>query len=122
MNELSKQRPGFHGELAVIRVDALPERLGPEQAREAGRLVVGHSETGHCHVITRPDVHMYSDPHDDFQAWLEVRGAKGVPDVAELIHEKDGPDAHGTAILPVGKYKIRRQREHTPEGYRAVAD
>lgn len=118
-------RPGFHGELALILVDAIPEEIASTepQSRESGRLVVGHSETGHCHVIERPDVQMWNDPNDGLQAWLRVRGAKGVDEAAELKHEKVGKDRHESCWLPPGDYKIRRQREgHSPEVYRQVAD
>ena len=36
---------------------------------------------------------------------------------ADIVHEE-----HGTITLPIGDWKVCRQREYTPDGWRQVAD
>jgi hypothetical protein len=108
------------GDVMIIRVGEIPEGLN-EVPRVNGKLIVTHSETGHHHTIERPGVRMYQDPTDPLSAWLEVHGEENLPNLADLIHERSY-DTHETISIPPGKYKIRRQREHTPEGWQQVQD
>lgn len=108
------------GDVMILRVSEIPTGLR-ECNREAGKLIVTHSETGHHHVIERPAVTMYEDPEDPLVAWLEVHDEADLPKLADLVHERPY-DTHETLELPVGRYQIRRQREHTPQGWRQVMD
>lgn len=108
------------GELLVIPVEAIPETAIKEE-RQDGKVVVGHSETGHHHVVVRDRVDLYQDPEDPLLAWLEVHDVDELPQIAELIHERSF-DTHEALGLTPGKYKIRRRREYTPEGWRRVED
>lgn len=87
--------------------------------RERGRLVLAHGEaTGHAHAIADPDVELYREPGttgigDEVDRWLKVQRADG----ATLRHEE-----HAPIFLPAGTYKVRRQREYSPEAIRQVAD
>ena len=103
------------GELLVIRVEEIPD--GVAQVEPAnGRLVVGHSETGHHHAIeATPDVQLFEVPGDPLEGFLKV-GA-----FANLVHMRDY-DTHETLRLPHGNYKIRRQREHSIDGWQPVLD
>ena len=109
---------GAQGELLLIRVDSIP--TGTKSVKpECGRLVVGHSETGHHHAIDLreyPEVNLFDVPTDALDGYIEV----GMP-FADLVHMRDY-DTHETLRLPEGKYQIRRQREHTIEGWRPVLD
>lgn len=116
------------GDVLIIRTDAIPSNahLVP---RENGIIIVTHSETGHHHVIERPHgVDMYQDPEDPLQSWLNVHdhgcprdSTTGLPDIVALVHKRSY-DTHETLELSPGKYLVRRQREHTPEGWQRVQD
>lgn len=113
-------RVAAQGDITIIRQDGpVPEGL-TKAKREHNKLIVTHSETGHHHVIDRPKVDMFMT-EDPLVSWLEVHGEENLPNVAELIHERSY-DTHKTLGLTPGVYKIHRQREHTPEGYRQVQD
>lgn len=109
-------RPSFQGDVMIHRVDDLPEGLG-ETKPENGHYIVAHSETGHHHVIeARPDVKMYRRANDDYEAFLRI-----VAGQSTLEHKRDF-DTHAPLALPPGTYRIKRQREYTPEGFRRAAD
>ena len=107
------------GDLMLIRMDegeALPENL-KKDVPENGKIIVAHSETGHHHFFAAQDgVDYWTDPADDFTCYLRVSS-----EAADLIHDRSF-DTHGTISVSKGTYKMRRQREHTPEGYRRVED
>ena len=105
------------GDVEFCRINELPSGLIPID-KENGAFIVAHSETGHNHVIERPDarVNYYQDPNDQYCAYLEVIA----DDVA--IEHKRSYDTHETILFPVGFFRVRRQVEYTPEGMRAAAD
>lgn len=114
------RRIAAQGDVTIIRHDgAVPPGLRPVE-RVHGALIVTHSETGHHHVIERPRVDMFHT-EDPLISWLEVHGEESLPNVAELVHRRDY-DTHETLGLYPGVYKIHRQREYTPEGYKQVQD
>lgn len=111
---------GAQGDLYLRRIDRLPAGL-VEVGRAEGGHVVAHSETGHHHVVREARVR-YLRPADDtgptagLVAYLEV-----LAEHADVVHLRDY-DTHETLRLPAGTWEIRRQREHTPEGWRRVED
>ena len=107
------------GDLLIRRVQSLPHNLTPV-VPEAGAYIVAHSETGHHHVVTaRPNVRYY-DGADPLVSYLEV--IEATDETETLLEHLRGIDTHEAIKLPVGIYEMRRQREHTPEGWRRVAD
>lgn len=92
---------------------AAVERKGP--------IIVAHSETGHHHVIEIPGVTMHCRADSPLIAYLKMGD-----DVRafEVVHQRPW-DTHDT-LRCVGKpgdvWEVRRQREHTPEGWRRVQD
>ena len=113
------------GDLLVLRVESMPGGL-EERAAVEGAHVVAHSETGHHHVATPVgDVSLryWAPPEDDtgpeagLVAYLQVVGEGH----AELRHLR-GWDTHQTISLPPGMWQLRRQREHTVDGWRRVED
>ena len=107
------KQAAFQGELFFIKVDSLPE-----DAKEAEGNIVGHSETGHHHVATGANVSRYttSDPLTDYIVGKSI----------QIEHLREF-DTHETLnLLNDGEgeviWKIRRQREHTPDGWRRVED
>ena len=84
---------------------------GDQIPRDGGRVVLAYGEvTGHAHAIAAPQATLH-----EIQGDLDrlLRCQKQV----ELRHEE-----HGTIVLPVGDYLVKRQREYTPEEVRYVAD
>ena len=105
------------GDMLLRRVDAIP--TSAVQAKtEKGAFVLAHSETGHNHIVMeRPGVTYFNDPSNPFRSWLHVDGSEMV----EIKHLRSF-DTHETITVPPGIYEVRRQREYTPEGFRAAAD
>jgi len=104
------------GDVMFIRVDKLPENRELVEAKtEGASLIVTHSETGHHHVMEASKVNMFECKDDELQSFLVVHND------AELRHLRDF-DTHESILFTKGVYNVRRQREHTPEGFRRVAD
>ena len=115
----------FQGELYIGPVDAA---LSAEYAasktlkstrdaeRVDGALIVGHSETGHHHVVEHADAKLLEHVDSQLTAFLVAEGA-----YADLVHKRDF-DTHPTLRLEgTGVRKVVRQREVTPENERSVA-
>ena len=105
---------GAQGDVMFRRIAALPTEAR-EEAPDAGRYVVAHSETGHHHYLEAvPGVRRYVGD-DALVSYLMLE------DFAEVIHARPH-DTHEPIKLNPGIYEVRRQREHTPEGFRRVED
>lgn len=112
---LSDGKPVAQGDVRLVPCDEIPEDL-TQQAPESGRYVLAHSETGHHHALAvSDDVTVYDQ--DEFISYVENRGEN----VVELRHLRNF-DTHGPIGIPPGKFRVVRQREYTPEGYRRAAD
>jgi hypothetical protein len=107
---------GAQGDVLFIKVDKLPEGVTKEED-----LIVAHSETGHNHVAEGSAVRFSSsDPFIGYLATtedVEVKHLRGwdTHETMKLLYD-DGSE-QGETI-----WEIRRQREHTPEGWRMVMD
>ena len=108
-------KPPFcsQGDLNIWSVNDIPSELSGTSPSKDGNHVLAHSETGHHHVISDDSVTLYNQ--DEFISYLDVEKDSNV------IHLR-GFDTHETIQLPAGKYRLTRQREYTPEGYRRAAD
>lgn len=113
----SFENVGAQGDCFLMRIDTLPDGLIDAKA-EGGVYIVAHSETGHHHVIeANPDrVMMFEDPTDALTAYLQV-----IADDVALEHRRPF-DTHEALNPAPGIYKIRRQREYTPLGFRRAQD
>lgn len=111
------------GDVMLVKVDSIPKGL-EEKKRDRGLVVLAYGEvTGHMHAFKSDAVTCYSDGAEEEyleimeQAYLKhgtINEIKGKSDNKNPDH--DGID------LPVGKYRIIRQREYTPEKIRRVQD
>jgi hypothetical protein len=103
------------GDLLIMRIDQVPE--GAKVNESEDRAVVAHSETGHNHVIEfdNPQDVGFFFGEDPFTSYIDVRK----PSV--LKHHRDF-DTHEALQIPQGTYVIKRQREWTVEGWKAVLD
>ena len=106
------------GELYFTRVAELPAGL-TEQQRD-GATIVGHSETGHNHVI-RDGVTLHEfTPRDPCMCYLQVDST--LRECAELEHLRSF-DAHPSLMLiPGAIYRVKRAREFTPQGWQMAQD
>lgn len=103
------------GDIYIRRIDKLPEGtvvVPPER----GRVIVTHSETGHHHVMEAECVELRKLPDSIMDCFLVVKDGG-----ADLEHLRP-TDTHEAIHFAPGVYHVRRQREHTPEGWRRVED
>lgn len=100
------------GDLNIFICDEIPDGL-PELFADKGRHILAHSETGHHHVIDGNAVQVFKQ--NDFISFIRVIQR------SEIVHLR-AFDKHTTIGLPPGKYRIARQREYIPEGYRKAQD
>jgi hypothetical protein len=100
------------GDLNLFSVSVIPDGLTKLEPHD-GQHVLAHSETGHHHVIDGNTVRVYKE--DEFVSYLDVEQPSNV------VHLRSF-DRHETIQLPPGKYRVTRQREYTPEGFRVAQD
>lgn len=108
------------GDVLVRRVSDIPH-TAVAAIPDRGRIVVTHSETGHDHVMvlddddSTPAVEMFNCADNPLISWLRVNR----PTALEHLRPHD---THEPILFQPGAYEVRRQREHTPEGWRQVVD
>lgn len=107
------------GEITIRRVSALPKHVKP-LARENGKYIIGHSETGHHHVMVaaRAEVFESTEAPEGMRVLYAVLESAG-----DLVHER-GHDTHDTITHEPGIYEYRLGREYDPYAdlARQVAD
>jgi hypothetical protein len=88
---------GAQGELYLRVLTKIPAGFKKMKKLVAvkGDLIVGHSETGHHHVVPATDASVYQDPRDPLKLYLDVK-----TDTA-LVHLRDY-DTHGPIALNKG--------------------
>lgn len=110
---------GAQGEIRIYRVDAIPGNVKP-LAKEQGQLIIGHSETGHHHVLI-------ADRAQVFEADTAPQGMRILYAIlesqGELKHLR-GHDTHAPHAFEPGVYMFRTDREYDQyaELARRVAD
>lgn len=102
------------GDVYFERIDELPKGVKPAPI-ENGVYVVAHSETQHNHVMDSRHAQMFIDETNQFIAYLKVKSP------AELHHLRSF-DTHESLAFKPGIYRVRRQREATPEGWQRAQD
>ena len=97
----NKVVPILHGENFLVPVDKMPKGL----VEKFNKYIVGHSETGHHHVLTS------SAEFDTMldKAVLYIR----LFEPAELVHQKSF-DVHETVKVNPGIYKVNYKTEYSP--------
>lgn len=94
-----------------------------EMSLENGQMILGHSETGHHHVLVadRPQTPISKaalaliDAANDSFVELKLNEA------CRLEHMREG-DKHNSFVFPAGDYIRGIREEQIPEGWRRVAD
>lgn len=102
------------GDLLIMRIEKLPEGV-VEVPANGGHYILAHSETGHHHVIERSKTALYRLPEEIYEAFLVVSQDA-------VIEHRRSFDTHHPLKVEPGIYKIKRQREYTPQGYRRAQD
>jgi len=106
------------GDFVIIKIAELPTNI-KAVAPEQGQIVVAHSETGHNHVMEASRVKAYELEVDSGQDIYELFLNVEAPTPIEHLRSYH---THESIMVNPGIYRIRRQREYTPEGWRKAAD
>lgn len=110
---------GAQGEIRAYRIDAIPAGAKP-LARENGHYIIGHSETGHHHVLVADRVNVFEAP----KAPEGMRILYALLDSPGSLEHLRGHDTHAPHVFEPGVYMFRTDREYDPyaELARRVAD
>lgn len=114
------------GEITITRLGPAPQRALASDGfssmqPERGRFIVGHSETGHHHVLSRIDGVAVATMDRPPQGMRILRAILENP--TSLDHLR-GHDTHESIMLDPGEYEFRIAREfdHYAELARQSAD
>ena len=108
------QKQAAQGDVLLRRIATLPAGVQLVPSNK-WFFIVAHSETGHNHVIDSRNAQLFIDETNQFIGYLNVLSP------AELVHLRDH-DTHETLAFAPGVYRVRRQREATPEGWQRAQD
>jgi len=108
------EQQAAQGDVFFRRVDKIPDDAKPV-TRKKGPLVVTHSETGHDHVFKDATGITLFERNDPFVCYLYIEEPR-------LLEHLRPFDTHEAILFQPGFVEVRRQREHTPQGYRRVED
>lgn len=98
------------GDVFVEKCEKPAAELVPIE-QDKGRVVLAYGEvTGHAHAISGKHANLY-----EVKGWVDRLLV--VTKATALMHEE-----HSRIDLPAGTYRVKRQREYTPEAVRNVAD
>ena len=96
-----------HGDIALIKIDKLPEDLKPSK----NNIIIENGSGGNPHSFNGKGI-LYKKSIDNFIIGY-IKAEKG----ASINHIE-----HKEMMIKIGVYEIRRQQEFTPEGMRPVID
>lgn len=113
--ELTITKIAPQGELTITKLAREPKNIGAPVKAEGGKLIVGHSETGHHHVVDADCATLTRV--DQFTAFLNVVKPTQIDHLREF-------DTHPSIALEPGMYEFRTAREFDPfaDIIRASAD
>ena len=117
MKPIKFENQAAQGDMLITRISDIPSDATPVTA-ERGFYILAHSETGHHHAVKeRPEVKMYQAASDPLTAYLHVLSLDTV-----IEHQRSFDTHKPLSPKTPGKFKIRRQREAAPEGWRRAQD
>jgi len=103
-----------HGEV-ILRPASLPQRA--RLTEQLNKVIVGHSESGHHHVLTLPKslIKVFE---------FEGRTYLDIPLEAKLTHQKTGVETHGTQTIAPGVYErvVKRAYNYSEKMMKKVID
>jgi formyltetrahydrofolate synthetase len=92
------------GDLLIVKVVKIPE----DTVKQKSRILAEGEATGHMHELDKGEVY-------EKGGTLYFKVAQGV--ISTLNHPE-----HKAVTFEPGEYKVIRQREYEPKGWRRVAD
>jgi hypothetical protein len=111
------KKQAAQGDLLLMKISKLPKDATPIVAPTDDKHILSHSETGHHHaIIAPPTMIQLFGSSNPLVGYMQVKAQP-----VELKHCRDY-DTHEALQIDEGIYEIRRQREHTLEGWRRVED
>lgn len=123
-------KPVAQGEVLIWMKKYAPESVKnslsglklSEMKLENDQLILGHSETGHHHVLeaVRP-VHISKAAQALIDQTNDTFVELKLHEDCKLIHQR-GHDTHKGFIFPPGEYIRGIREEQSPDGWRRVAD
>jgi len=105
MKILQFETVAAQGELTITKLTKAPNNIGIRVEPVDGKLIVGHSETGHHHVVDAECATLTRI--DQFTALLDVIK------MTRLDHLREC-DTHPSIALQPGMYEFRTGREFDP--------
>lgn len=111
---LTFERQAAQGDLLITKVDKIPEGFMKEEVASAD-YTVAHSETGHNHVMASKDIDFFTAANDPLCLYIVVKNETPVRHLRDF-------HTHKPIMVPPGTYRINRQRESIPEGFRKAQD
>lgn len=115
MNKEFSKKAVRHGEVSLLPISNVPENA--KLVGEVNSFIVGHSESGHNHVLTLPDV--------KFKVFeFEGKTYLDIPLEAKLAHQKAGVETHGVQVIMPGIYErlIKKSYSYAEKIMRRVQD
>jgi len=104
---VSFKHTAAQGELYLQKICKLPVGLIPLKPVK-GKLIVGHSETGHHHVVDAEEANVYQDPNNPLNLFIEA-----IQPTA-LVHLRP-TDTHGPIAINEGDIvQVNVGREYNP--------
>lgn len=95
-------KPIRHGEIMLVPVETIPQGTVTEHTN----FIIGHSETGHHHVL-ESKVKFQVTEDEKNELYLRLF------EPAKLVHKK-ATDKHRTLTIPAGIYKRFMDTEYSP--------
>lgn len=117
MKPIKFENQAAQGDMLITRIDEIPADAQLVPGVD-GALILAHSETGHNHVVMeRSGAKLYQDAQDPMTAYLHVLSIDTV-----IEHQRSFDTHKPLSPKTPGKFRVRRQREHTAEGWRPAQD
>jgi hypothetical protein len=128
----SSGKPFAQGEVLIwmkkFAPKAVLERLAnlknmQEMPLENGQLILGHSETGHHHVLepVRKEIHISKAAQALIDAANDSFVELKLSEPCKIVHLRDF-DTHKAVVLPAGDYVRGIREEQSVQGWVRVAD
>lgn len=107
------------GDVFITKVLELPVGC-KKQVAQNGAHIITHSETGHHHVIkASPSVNFYNT-ENPLVSYIEV--IKAADETEVVLEHLRSFHTHEALSFHKGIYRVNRQIEYTPQGWRKVQD
>lgn len=116
----------FQGDVFIERVAAIPADA-KEAQRNGDRVEVAFGEiSGHAHVFASKDITTFKSRtvNDPLRggSFEEMYIKTGGTVINHVDRNNNLTGEHGSLELPAGIYRVVRQRENSPAGWRRVVD